>query len=975
MTLALIEGPPNSGRAGAIRRRLEAALARDPVLVVPTLEDADRFERELCAAAGDGAVLGASILTFERLFEDVLRVTGAPVAAAMSEVQELHVARVAIARTELRVLARSARRPGFARALVPALGELQAGCLDPASVERTAGDDGGFIAEIAALYAAFVEVRDDLGLGSRHTAAASATAALRARPEAWGGRPAFVYGFDDLTREQLELLSALSDAAPVTVTVTYEDRAALAARARLRSELRDLGAVTEERLESNRANTTSATLFHLERSFLAEQPQRRAPDDGLVLMEAAGERGQVEQVAGEVARLLEAGARPDSVAVVLRDPNRDGPLYESVLRAAGIPVATEAKVPLTRTAVGRGLAGLVRAALRDGDAGDLLAFVRAPGVARHSDADWLECRIRRGRLRTAVEALDAWNGRELFEIEELRSARDAAARLGAIARFARRIAERPYEREAPHPVRERRLELRAGAAAAEALEELATLREIGDAAGAALAALDELEVPLWQGPTQGHVRVTSPYRIRARRVDHLFVASLQDGEFPRRGGAEPLLDDEQRAALGLPERADPEDEERYLFYVCLSRPAKSLHLCWRSCDDEGGAASRSPFLDDVRDLLDPPPGLRGEPDPIEERVRRRGLAELSVHPAGAPEADARDQLRQLPGPVEVDSVLAALGERDHVGPSTLEEYALCSYRWFVGHELDPAGIDPDPDARAEGSLLHAVLERLYREPPGGEPAPDPRTLDAWGRRAAELVGEIATDMSLGGSDARSVVSRARVLALVEGHLEREAGSPSRLVADPELLEASFGEREDDIRPALDLGGLRIHGTIDRVDVPRGDGGGAGLVRDYKSSRRVVAAARLERDGKLQLQLYALALERLWKRRALGAVYEPLGATQKRSPRGMLRADERDGLLEGLDAVGPDLLDDGDFQKLLDDAEARAVEIVTAMRAGRIDRDPIEDRCPPYCEFQAVCRRERGGRDPERPFEDEEIGEG
>ena len=48
MSLSLIVGPPNSGRAGEIRARLEAALDRDPVLVVPTLDDADRFERELC---------------------------------------------------------------------------------------------------------------------------------------------------------------------------------------------------------------------------------------------------------------------------------------------------------------------------------------------------------------------------------------------------------------------------------------------------------------------------------------------------------------------------------------------------------------------------------------------------------------------------------------------------------------------------------------------------------------------------------------------------------------------------------------------------------------------------------------------------------------------------------------------------------------------------------------------------------------
>ena len=69
MSLSLIVGPPNSGRAGEIRARLVETLGRDPVLVVPTLEDASRFERELCEP-GD-AVRGASILTFERLFDGV----------------------------------------------------------------------------------------------------------------------------------------------------------------------------------------------------------------------------------------------------------------------------------------------------------------------------------------------------------------------------------------------------------------------------------------------------------------------------------------------------------------------------------------------------------------------------------------------------------------------------------------------------------------------------------------------------------------------------------------------------------------------------------------------------------------------------------------------------------------------------------------------------------------------------------------
>jgi hypothetical protein len=115
MALSLIVGPPNSGRAGAIRARLEASLERDPVLVVPTLEDADRFERELCER--DRGVLGASIRTFDRLFEDVAAETGTVLPPLLTEAQRAAIVRLAIRRAAPRILARSARRPGFSTAL------------------------------------------------------------------------------------------------------------------------------------------------------------------------------------------------------------------------------------------------------------------------------------------------------------------------------------------------------------------------------------------------------------------------------------------------------------------------------------------------------------------------------------------------------------------------------------------------------------------------------------------------------------------------------------------------------------------------------------------------------------------------------------------------------------------------------------------------------------------------------------------
>src|SRR6185295_14345771 len=107
------------------------------------------------------------------------------------------------------------------------------------------------------------------------------------------------------------------------------------------------------------------------------------------------------------------------------------------------------------------------------------------------------------------------------------------------------------------------------------LEELAALEALpGSAAPApaeAMVALEDVRVALWRGPTEGRVRVLSPYRARATRARHLFLTSLQDGEFPGAQAADPLLGDERRTALGIAalSRQDPAHEERYLFHACV----------------------------------------------------------------------------------------------------------------------------------------------------------------------------------------------------------------------------------------------------------------------------------------------------------------------------------------------------------------------------------------------------------------------
>lgn len=993
MSIELIVGPPNSGRSEAILSRFEAALDRDPVLVVPTAGDVTAFERELCA---HGPTLGGSIATFDALAGEIASALAPAPAPELTTSQRQALVRAAIDSADPGRLRRSASRPGFAPALARLIAELEAALLTPAEFATIVGDldEAGYERELAAFYARYAELRERSGRGDRATTAVAAIGALRADPDGWGARPVFVYGFDDLSRAQLELIDALAAAAAVTVAVAFADRRALAPRARLITALRDRGAETVEELPFDEAYTSSATLRHLDRALFEPGTERVAVDDGLVLLESAGARGEAEAVGVEIARLLRSGYEPDDVAIVLRHPDPGGRLLAAVLRQMGIPVALESSLGLAATQVGGALIALCRAASDEAAVDALLAHLRLDPSLTPGAVDTVEARIRRGDASTVTEAISHWE-HPPRHLQRLREAETPAQSLRALARSARELAESPHREQAPlagaGEVPFSALELRAGVAASELLTELAGLAglpgcAVPDLAGA-IEAIESASVPLWRGPATGRVRILDPYRARAARARALFCLSLQDGAFPSAAPPDPLLSEDRRREIGNPDlrRTDPADEERYLFHSCVSRPTDRLYLSWQGCDEDGTALARSPFLDEVCDLLDVGPDGAAEPlrkrgperavptiaEATSERDLARALAlggwtfdrEPVLEAAGAAEHGPRIEAmfadlcdpNLRPGPLSSPTVLRELGGREVFSANSLEGWVTCSYKWFVEHELDPQRLEPTADPLWLGSIIHDALDRLYSEAPGTDSIPRPGDVDDWQRRFGTLLDEVVA--AHGGPlnhARRAALARAR--AQVEAFLASESETETAFRPRPDLLEVAFGHFDDQDGPErepLRLGEVALRGRIDRIDV---DETGRAVVHDYKTGKNVTSADKFTERGKLQIQLYMRVAERILGLDVVGGLYHPLGAVGERKPRGLVAREDED--LKGLGIVGTDRLEHDDFELALDEAEALARDSAADMRAGDIRRHPIGGKCPKYCNFQAICRLER-----------------
>ena len=197
-------------------------------------------------------------------------------------------------------------------------------------------------------------------------------------------------------------------------------------------------------------------------------------------------------------------------------------------------------------------------------------------------------------------------------------------------------------------------------------------------------------------------------------------------------------------------------------------------------------------------------------------------------------------------PGETETAPAVPGETEAprgpaLSPSRAADFMTCPllYRFRVIDRLP----EPPSTATARGTLVHAVLERLFdlpaaqRTPEAARAMVDPE----WERLAAA-----EPDLpALFGDDAERADWLASAATILDAYFTLE---------DPRRLEPA--ERESYVETTLDSG-LRLRGYIDRLDVAPG---GDIRIVDYKTGRAPREA--YEASALFQMKFYALVIWRL-----------------------------------------------------------------------------------------------------------------
>ena len=336
------------------------------------------------------------------------------------------------------------------------------------------------------------------------------------------------------------------------------------------------------------------------------------------------------------------------------------------------------------------------------------------------------------------------------------------------------------------------------------------------------------EIPKPEDETPDAIRVMPLVESRWLDAKYLFVGGLVDGEFPKRPYRDLLLPERLRKALGLPTVEDDFANAEFEFRRLLSMASECVFLS-------------APSMEQDRPLLVTVFLAEEEESPkIKDSVVYCEEEQQLLEPAD------RSELKEgvmFTDPASLELIGVRFGPTHPFRVTLLEVYQACPYRYYLRAVL---GLEPyeeptaEPEARLLGTIMHSVLERLFKADP------DPERMDEllWD----ELIYEL---------------DKRRLNPFLRLWIEDWVRARKDWFRDEETARAEASWQVDPVWLEKPLGlifkkeGFSLKGRVDRVDWQ----GKRARVLDYKTGKERYFKRKIRKGESIQLPLYCEMIRR------------------------------------------------------------------------------------------------------------------
>ena len=346
--LTILIGRAKTGKSDTMLRRMaELGESSQQILLVPE-HASHQAEVDVCSACGDTASRHAEVLSFRRLGERVLSITGGIADVTLDNGGKLLTLQRALLETapQMTVYRKPSQKVGFLEQMLALFDELRSYEVTPEILYQQAQDIDGAthdkLTDLSLLYAAYEARLRRPGLDARDR-----MTKLCDHLEESGyvrGKDIFIDGFTYFNAQERRALAIfLRQARSVTVTLLGEVNS--------REEIFEPTLKTMSMLERLAAsegkpvkllsltNEDPSALGHLERHFFGENLPYEGDSTVIRLREAATVYSEVEQTAADIRRLLAAGkCRCRDITVAARNMTEYAGTIETVFERYGIPV-------------------------------------------------------------------------------------------------------------------------------------------------------------------------------------------------------------------------------------------------------------------------------------------------------------------------------------------------------------------------------------------------------------------------------------------------------------------------------------------------------------------------------------------------------------------------------------------------------------------------------------------------------------